>query len=229
MITAPELGEMRRRLKSFESRDGISLFLSLYRSWCHNPISCFTLCLLCQAYEHASNLITMFGELEISVPFLIQTDKLVQLIESPVFTFLRLQLLDPIQYPYLYRCMYGILMLLPQSSAFATLRNRLNSLGSLATLSPIISQASSTAASHSSASSAAATVQSAVTGIINPQLQKKKDKHSSSDLSLPVIPASKWQELLVHFKTTQSRHERARRLSTLLFFSTTNPNLTLLF
>ena len=69
-----------------------------------------------------------------TVPLLIQLDKLVQLLESPVFTYLRLQLLEPDKYPYLFKCLYGILMLLPQSSAFATLRNRLNSVNSLVTL-----------------------------------------------------------------------------------------------
>lgn len=89
-----------------------------------------------------------------TVNMLIQVDKLVQLIESPVFTCkclsrlkagvcvtthpltcskqdLRLQLLEPEKYPYLYKCMYGILMLLPQSSAFAALKNRLNSVSSI--------------------------------------------------------------------------------------------------
>lgn len=85
-----------------------------------------------------------------TVNVLIQVDKLVQLIESPVFTCkyirfsawfvdlltkkktdLRLQLLEPEKHPYLYKCMYGILMLLPQSSAFAALKNRLNSVSSI--------------------------------------------------------------------------------------------------
>jgi hypothetical protein len=44
---------------------------------------------------------------------------------------LRLQLLEPDRYPYLFKCLYGILMLLPQSSAFSTLRNRLSSVSSL--------------------------------------------------------------------------------------------------
>lgn len=70
-------------------------------------------------------------ELEMTVSFLVQVDKLVQLIESPVFSYLRLQLLDPERYSSLYKCLYGILMLLPQSSAFATLRNRLGSVGGL--------------------------------------------------------------------------------------------------
>ncbi len=71
------------------------------------------------------------ADLEITVSLLVQVDKLVQLLESPVFTYLRLQLLDPSRYPDLYKCLYGIMMLLPQSSAFVTLRNRLNSVGNL--------------------------------------------------------------------------------------------------
>lgn len=46
-------------------------------------------------------------------------------------TDLRLQLLEPEKYPHLYKCLYGLLMLLPQSSAFAALKNRLNSVSSI--------------------------------------------------------------------------------------------------
>jgi len=106
------------------------LFTILYKSWCHNPVAVFSLCLLAQAYEHASNLLYIFADLEVTVALLVQIDKLVQLIESPVFTYLRLQLLEPEKYPYLFKCLYGLLMLLPQSSAFVSLRNRLNAVNS---------------------------------------------------------------------------------------------------
>ena len=43
-----------------------------------------------------------------------QVDRLVQLLETPCFTFLRLQLLQPRKYPSLLRSMYSLLMLLPQ-------------------------------------------------------------------------------------------------------------------
>lgn len=45
-------------------------------------------------------------------------------------TDLRLQLLEPDRYPYLFKCLYGLLMLLPQSSAFVSLRNRLSAVNS---------------------------------------------------------------------------------------------------
>ncbi|PFH51323.1 hypothetical protein AMATHDRAFT_75047 [Amanita thiersii Skay4041] len=131
LITSPELAEFRKRLKNLEIRqDGQALFTTLYRSWCHNAVAVFSLCLLAQAYEHASNLLYIFAELEITVPMLVQVDKLVQLIESPVFTYLRLQLLEPEKYPYLFKCLYGLLMLLPQSTAFVSLSRRLNAVNS---------------------------------------------------------------------------------------------------
>ncbi|KAI9305409.1 vacuolar protein 14 C-terminal Fig4p binding-domain-containing protein [Cunninghamella echinulata] len=131
LITASELSDLRKRLRNLDHKDGQRLFIALYKSWCHNAVATFSLCLLAQVYEHAANMLQVFAELEITVNMLIQIDKLVQLLESPVFTYLRLQLLEPEKYPYLFKCLYGILMLLPQSSAFSTLRNRLNSVSSL--------------------------------------------------------------------------------------------------
>lgn len=131
LITAPELSQLRMRLRSLNNKEGVSFFTALFRSWCHNPSAALALCLLSQAYEHAFLLLQTIVDFEITVPLLIQIDKLVQLLESPVFTHLRLQLLEPEKYPYLYKCLYGILMLLPQSSAFATLRNRLSSVSSI--------------------------------------------------------------------------------------------------
>ncbi|KAI9809614.1 MAG: hypothetical protein M1825_000046 [Sarcosagium campestre] len=131
LITAPELADLRKRLRNLESRDGQTFFVALFRSWCQNAVATFSLCLLAQAYEQAYNLLQIFAELEMTVNMLIQIDKLVQLLESPVFTYLRLQLLEPDRYPYLYKCLYGLLMLLPQSSAFAALKNRLNSVSAI--------------------------------------------------------------------------------------------------
>jgi len=69
-----------------------------------------------------------------TVNFLLEIDKLVQLLESPIFTYLRLQLLEPEKYPFLFKSLYGLLMILPQSSAFETLRNRLTCISSLGVL-----------------------------------------------------------------------------------------------
>ncbi|WFD36670.1 hypothetical protein MCUN1_003557 [Malassezia cuniculi] len=137
LLTSPELAAFRRRLRTLDARDSQQLFVALYRSWCHSAVSAICLCLLAQAYEHACSLLRTMADLEITLSMLIQLDKLVQLLESPIFTPLRLQLLEPDANPYLFKCLYGILMLLPQSSAFATLRNRLNAVNGLGYLQAV--------------------------------------------------------------------------------------------
>lgn len=149
----------------------------IFKSWCHNPVSTLSLCLLAQGYHLASALVAELcvGVLPPSLPALLgsPTWPLFQrraggvprpaapvgqagpppgiahfhpcglppsrrcspVRRSPVCNWpdLRLQLLQP-EYPqhsHLLRALYGLLMLLPQSAAFNTLRNRLNSVTSL--------------------------------------------------------------------------------------------------
>ncbi|KAJ6017286.1 Protein VAC14 [Penicillium sp. IBT 35674x] len=182
LITAPELADMRKRLRNQDSREGQMFFVALFRSWCHNAVSTFSLCLLAQAYEQAYNLLQIFAELEMTVNMLIQIDKLVQLLESPVFTYLRLQLLEPEKYPYLYKCLYGVLMLLPQSSAFAALKNRLNSVSNIGFLHNAPRSTAQTAPSYE-----------------RPTGTRLKGREENS---------IRWVELLDKFKAVQ---ERARR------------------
>lgn len=125
LLTSTELFELRNRLKDLGTQESCGLFCCLYRSWCHNPVATISLCLLTQNYEHTCSLLHLFSDLEVTVEFLTEIDKLVQLIESPIFTYLRLQLLDSPQQSYLVKSLYGLLMLLPQSEAFHTLRTRL--------------------------------------------------------------------------------------------------------
>ncbi|KAL6884580.1 hypothetical protein ACP4OV_010516 [Aristida adscensionis] len=73
-----------------------------------------SLCLLSQVYSHASSIIQSLGEEDINVKFLVQLDKLIRLLETPVFAYLRLQLLEPGKHTWLLKTLYGLLMLLPQ-------------------------------------------------------------------------------------------------------------------
>ncbi|KAK9462892.1 vacuolar protein 14 C-terminal Fig4p binding-domain-containing protein [Lipomyces oligophaga] len=192
LITAPELQGLRRRLRNLDTKDGANFFVSLFRSWCHNAVATFSLCLLAQAYEQAFHLLQIFADLEITVTLLIQVDKLIQLLESPVFTYLRLQLLEPEKYPFLYRCLYGLLMLLPQSSAFATLRNRLNSVSAIGYLHivPPVSVGSSGGAGGGSMYTGKQTMFNKFKGRVDESL---------------------WNDLLDKFRLVQMRHERQRR------------------
>src|SRR4051812_39277193 len=67
LITAPQLADVRKRLRNLEARvypnlsgimrlkianklqDGQTLFVALFRSWCYNAVATFSLCLLAQA------------------------------------------------------------------------------------------------------------------------------------------------------------------------------------
>lgn len=113
--------------------DGGSVFLALYNTWCVNPVATFSLCLLTQCYSLGAALVSRFAETTISVGMLLQVDKLVQLLETPIFVHTRLHLTQPerLDHADLLRSLYGILMLLPQGSAYATLRDRLSSVTSL--------------------------------------------------------------------------------------------------
>ncbi|XP_061449738.1 protein VAC14 homolog isoform X2 [Rhineura floridana] len=125
LLTSSELFQLRNQLKDLKTLESRNLFCCLYRSWCHNPVTTVSLCFLTQNYKHAYDLIQKFGDLDVTVDFLIEVDKLVQLIECPIFTYLRLQLLDVKNNPYLIKALYGLLMLLPQSNAFQLLSHRL--------------------------------------------------------------------------------------------------------
>ncbi|GBP31941.1 Protein VAC14 homolog [Eumeta japonica] len=125
LLTAAELYELRLRLRRFAEPGARRLFECLYESWCHSPVALLALCLLTHNYRHCDALIKLFGDLEVTVDFLTEVDKLVQLIESPIFAYLRLELLGGEESGALRSALYGLLMLLPQSEAFHALSRRL--------------------------------------------------------------------------------------------------------
>ena len=142
-----ESGDYTSAGRRTKTDDPARVFETLFRCWCHSPVATFSLCLLARAYGIAFALVKKFSEIDVTVGksqlfqslwnwnsppppapgFLMQIDKLVQLLESPAFVHLRLQLLDvesPYHAPLLKSC-YGLLMLLPQSDAFRSLNDRL--------------------------------------------------------------------------------------------------------
>ncbi|XP_044266044.1 protein VAC14 homolog isoform X2 [Tribolium madens] len=131
LLTSSELYDMRNRLKELKTEESCSLFCCLYETWSYNPVATVALCLLTQSYAHVCDLIRLFGNLEVTVDFLMEIDKLVQLIESPIFAYLRLELLQVPCDKNLIQALYGLLMLLPQTDAFQTLKIRLGCIPSL--------------------------------------------------------------------------------------------------
>jgi vacuole morphology and inheritance protein 14 len=204
LITAPELADLRKRLRNLDSKDGQTFFTVIFRAWCVNAVATFSLCLLAQAYEQAYNLLQIFCEMEMSVAMLIQIDKLVQLLESPVFTYLRMQLLEPERFPYLYKCLYGLLMLLPQSSAFAALKNRLNSVSAIGYLHVGAVAAASSSSSFSS-------TRTAPPGSAGPSVGNFAERQNRLKSRDDAASAVRWSDLLEKFRTTQDRVRRSQQ------------------
>ncbi|KAH8402579.1 hypothetical protein KR215_002573 [Drosophila sulfurigaster] len=129
LLTSTELFELRTSLRDISNEKSADLFQCLYKSWVHCPVSTLSLCLVAQCYQHVSELVILFADVEITLELLSELDKLVQLIESPIFAPLRLTLVSKsnkcADAQYLAHALFGILMLLPQTTAFDTLRNRL--------------------------------------------------------------------------------------------------------
>jgi vacuole morphology and inheritance protein 14 len=153
LLTASELNDLRSMLakslmpqedqRRYRNRyqvadsstsDGPKVFASLFRCWCHNPVATFSLCLLAQAFDLSFALVKRFSQMEdVSVGFLMQIDKLVHLLESPIFVHLRLKLLDveSKSHASLLKSVYGILLCLPQGDAYRLLNNRLTTVCNL--------------------------------------------------------------------------------------------------
>ena len=122
LLSMDETRAVRRTLAEHASAP---LFETLHRAWAYSPSSLFSLCLLSRSYTHAAAIVESFAEVDVTLPFLLELDQIVQLFESPAFVQQRMQLLRPQQYPDLVRAMYGLLMVLPQSHAYTLLKSRL--------------------------------------------------------------------------------------------------------
>ncbi|VDN06443.1 unnamed protein product [Thelazia callipaeda] len=125
LLTSTELFELRKQLRMLKSEDCVNLFECLYRTWAFQPIALLGLCILSQNYEHASILARHLWKVDITVPVLIEIDRLVQLIESPILSYVRLDLLDAKHQRPLTAVLSALLMMLPQTDAFNTLHKRI--------------------------------------------------------------------------------------------------------
>jgi vacuole morphology and inheritance protein 14 len=208
LLTAPELKQPRDTLKNVyhllhnplssdntttnnnaQQEKAKELFESLYRSFSHSCCAVLSLCLHAGAYSHACDILNCLGiELELTTHQLMEMDRLVQLIESPMFTGTRMKLLEPAKHPALCKCLYGILTLLPQSKAFETLHSRLKSIPSveLVRLNELISQGGQLDTMHKKA-------------------KARKDSTAHHHSSHDVIP---FERLLHVFYTCQQKHSK---------------------
>ena len=132
LLTAPEMLSLREELRgALANPAGASLFRNLYVSWANSAAATLALCLLSRAFEHAVGVLQVLGSLEATPELLMEIDSVVAMIESPIFSGLRVALLEPAENPHLLKALYAILMFLPQSRAYETLCNRLQNVPTL--------------------------------------------------------------------------------------------------
>lgn len=65
---SPTKAGRERNQRSVLGKDAITgeqLFLELYPCWSFNPVATFSLCLLAHKYRHASEIVIVFGEIEV--------------------------------------------------------------------------------------------------------------------------------------------------------------------
>jgi len=108
------------------------LFHILLDTFSHDAIAALSLCLWSGAYRTASCFLHKIDPLDIDLPFYLELDHLIELIERPLFRDLHLKMLECDEHPceegssaMLYRVFKSMLMLLPQSTSYNVLQRRL--------------------------------------------------------------------------------------------------------
>jgi hypothetical protein len=113
-------------------RKRIRLFHILLHSFAHNLVAATSLCLWGGACRTASLFLKNVDPIDINLVFLLELDKLVEMIERPLFRHLHVRMLDTDPDPLsegsgtmLFQTLKCLLMLVPQSTSYNVLRDRL--------------------------------------------------------------------------------------------------------
>jgi len=141
-FAAPETEQLRDLLKDSIGVKGNSirderlarLFYILLYTFSHNIVATLSFCLWGGAFLTASTFLKKIDPLDVSLMFYLEIDQLIDLIERPLFRHLHLRMLECDEDPYregsgamLFRTLKCIMMLLPQSTSYIILKERLSS------------------------------------------------------------------------------------------------------
>jgi hypothetical protein len=107
------------------------LFLKMYKIWSFNPISLIVFCVITEHFQLTYNIILNLIKVQLDNEYYLHLGQLIQLLESNLYDYIRIRLLDPIKNIYLIKALYGILMILPQGQAYNILSNRMCNVESL--------------------------------------------------------------------------------------------------
>jgi hypothetical protein len=140
LLTCSETERLRNLLKGCIATKGNTtkderkkqVFHILLKTFAHDPVAAISLCLWCGAFRTASSYIHKINPLDLDLSFYMELDQVVEFIERPLFRDLHLCMLECDENPalegsgaMLYRVLKSILMLLPQSTSYNILQQRL--------------------------------------------------------------------------------------------------------
>ena len=140
LLTCNETERLRNLLKGSIATKGkttrderkAQIFHILLKTFAHDPVAAISLCLWCGAFRTASSYIHKINPLDLNLRFYMELDQLVEFIERPLFRDLHLSMLECNENPalegsgaMLYRVLKSLLMLLPQSTSYNILQQRL--------------------------------------------------------------------------------------------------------
>lgn len=131
LMTSKSFRHSRKRLERAKQDfitgepDGKRLFEKLFESWSHDFPSALSLCLFCKFYRFAYVLMLQFNHVEVTVGLITGLCDLIEQLESPLFSDIRMDMMDASQQPFLLRVLCGLLLIIPQNAQFETLSNRL--------------------------------------------------------------------------------------------------------
>ncbi|AFZ79660.1 hypothetical protein BEWA_025090 [Theileria equi strain WA] len=122
LLTSNEAEEFRNSLLTGERK---TLTRQLQDIWKQDLPSALSFALWTENYDLALQIVDKIPLHPLSVDFLVNLDKVVQLLDTRIFIRLRLHLLKPHKYPTLLKSLLGISMILPQNETNRSLIRRL--------------------------------------------------------------------------------------------------------
>ncbi|KAL7450731.1 hypothetical protein ACHAWC_002599, partial [Mediolabrus comicus] len=141
-FAAPETERLRKEMKdciafkgnTLQDEKRACLFHIILHTFSHSIVATLSFCLWGGAFLTASSFLQKIDPLDVSLMFYLELDRLIDLIERPIFRHLHLRLLECDDDPYqegsgamLFRTLKSILMVLPQSTSYMILKERLSS------------------------------------------------------------------------------------------------------
>lgn len=140
LLMAPETSELRllfldsigKKTETEDSERRAVLFQILLQTFAHNLAATLSLCLWGGAFMTLSCCFESIDPMDMNLLFYLELDHLIEMLERPIFRHLHLCMLEADDNPFkegsgtmLFRTLKSILMLLPQSTSYDILKDRL--------------------------------------------------------------------------------------------------------